>query len=375
MKKTLLFVQLFSIFLLINSCSEEILPSTDGKETAVVFATLNQKDTIHFVKITKAFYGGGNSLEIAKIPDSSYFNKVDATIKEYISGTLTRTFILKDTIVSNKNQNGAFYAPEQKLYYFKTKPSDPLINSFTNNSNSAIYKFEAIINDSELVVKGETSLVGGITISQPTPNSQSNFAFFDVSKNGYANTNISFNTGNAKRIEVKLTVEFEEFSGNNLLYTKSFDWNLATIDADNIKAFTNESVSASGQTFYTLIAQNATKDNAIDKRILKGIRVQINGASNDFQKYLIVNQPSSSLAQNKPSYSNLSVSNGHRVIGIFASRFYESIYKPKVTLFAGVALGCLNNPSMKELCQGQITGTLRFCSDNAADQNQSYFCK
>jgi hypothetical protein len=371
MKKILFVLSTFIAVLFFTSCSEEILPSTDGKETAIVFATLNQKDTVHFVKITKAFYGGGNSLEIAKIPDSSYFNKVEATVKEYISGTLTRTFVLKDTIVTNKDTNGVFYAPTQKLYYFKTNASNPLLYSQDGNIK---YKFEAKINDGELIVTGETVLVGGMTISQPTPNSQFSFAQTNVDQNGYANTNIGFNTGNAKRIEVKLFVEFEEFSQGNLLYTKGFEWNLANIDADDIKPFESKSVSANGQTFYTLISQNITNDNAIDKRILKGIKVQINGASDDFQKYLIVNQPSSSLAQNKPTHTNLKVTNGHRVIGIFASRYYESIYKPKVTNFAGIPLGCLNNPSMKELCQGKITGLFRFCSDNTADQNQSYFC-
>jgi hypothetical protein len=371
MKKLLFSIPLF-LLLFLSSCSEEILPSTDGKQTAIVYATLNQKDTVHFVKITKAFFGGGNSLEIAQVPDSSYFDQVDATVKEYVFGTLTRTFVLKDTIVQNKDTNGAFYAPEQKLYYFKTTSAAPL-----KNTEGTVYKFEASINNGEFTVKGETELVGGITISSPTPNSQFSFAQTNVAQYGYASTNIAYNTGNAKRMEVKLLVEFEEFTGSTLKYTKSFEWNLANIDADDIKANSPKSSSASGQTFYELIAQNATNDNTIDRRLLKGIKVLINGASNDLQKYLIVNQPSSSLAQNKPSYTNLSATNGHRVIGVFASRYYESIYKPKVTNFGGVSLGCLNNPSMKELCQGQFTGLLRFCSDNPADGGttpQSYFC-
>jgi hypothetical protein len=369
MKK--IFLNFFILALIVisfSSCSEEILPSTDGKSTAIVFATLNQRDSIHFVKITKAFYGGGNSLEIAQIPDSSYFNQVDATVKEYVGGALERTFVLKDTMIANKETNGAFYAPEQKLYYFKTTSANPLKNDGT------VYKLSAKLNNGELEVTGETTLVGQMTISAPTVNSQFSFAQTNVAQYGYAATNISFNTGNSKRIEVKLLVEFDEFIGANIAYTKSFDWNLANIDADDIKANTTASASASGKTFYDLIKANASNDNQISRRVLKGIRVLVNGASNDLQKYLIVNQPSSSLAQNKPSYSNLTVSNGHRVIGVFASRYYVDLYKPKVSTFGGIPLGCINNPSMKELCNGTITGLLKFCSDNPGDLNQTYFC-
>lgn len=371
MKKLFLIINFLSLLVLFTSCSEEILPSTDGKQTAVVYATLNQKDSVHFVKITKAFYGGGNSLEIAQIPDSSYFNKVEATVKEYVSGNLTRTFVLKDTIVTNKDQNGAFYAPEQKLYYFKTSSSEPLLSD-------AKYDLKVIINDGEFeVTSSKIELVSNINISIPLVNSS--FSFEKNQLQGtYASSNIMFSRGNSKKIEAKLIIEFDEYIGSNIAYNKTFSWDLANIDADELGNNANVTVEARGQLFYELVKLNVTNDNLISKRKLKGITIRIDGASNDLQKYMIVNQPSSSLAQNKPTYTNLTATNGHRVRGIFASRGYVERYKADWVFAGGSAYyTAINKNSMNELAKGTITGNLLFCTDNPVYNGanpESYYC-
>ncbi|MES2588202.1 MAG: hypothetical protein V4622_04425 [Bacteroidota bacterium] len=353
------------VSLVLFSCSEEILPSQDGKETAIIYATLDAKDSIHYVKITKAFFGGGNSEELALIPDSSYFDKVDATVKEYIGGSLTRTFTLQDTIIPNK-ESGAFYGPEQKVYYFTTTSSAPL------NSSGAVYKLEVKINGGEFVVTGQTTLVGGMTISKP-----SDFQEYKFDKNlttgVFSQTSLTINSGTAKKVEVKLYLEFDEYVDAAIKYSKSVEWRVSNVDADEL---INDNMTlnsyAEGETFYTLIKDNVTNDPQINKRQFKGIKMLINGASSDFQKYLSVNKPSSSLAQNKPSYTNLTASNGHRVIGIFASRFHEEKYK---VLYIDISTQkCLNENSMRQLCAGEITGNLLFCSPIPSDSDEPYFC-
>jgi hypothetical protein len=104
--------RILSIFilvtLLLQSCSEDVQLIGDFKETAVVYGLLNHADSLHYVKITRAFIGPGNALEIAQIPDSSYFDQVDATVTELVNGNVTRTWILKDTVVQDKDTNGVF---------------------------------------------------------------------------------------------------------------------------------------------------------------------------------------------------------------------------------------------------------------------------
>ncbi|MGV3632370.1 MAG: hypothetical protein ACO1O6_14280 [Bacteroidota bacterium] len=366
--KSIAFSLTAALLLFMSSCSEEIKPSTDGRQTAVVYCILNAKDSIHYVKINKAFYGGGDMTQTALVPDSSYFEKVDITITEYVGSTPGRSWELMDTLIENK-EPGAFYAPEQKLYYFKTEMSAPL-----SSAENTSYKLEAVINDGEFTVNGTTSLVGGMAINNPGENIAFSFSKDNPTVNGYASSPINIATGNAKKIELFLDVEFEEFQGATLLNTKKFIWKISEFE-DDIKS--QMSAGAGGQTFYELVKQNATNDPAITKRLLKGITIRVNGANNDFQKYLLLSKPSSSLAQSKPSYTNLTVTNDMRVIGIFASRYTVSRFKPKYNDPSGTGtnyVNCLNNPSMEELCTGQITGGLLFCSDNPIDVNKSYSC-
>lgn len=366
MKNNILFFFGLLSLLVLNSCSEEIKPSTDGKETAVVYAVISASDSLHYFKINRAFYGGGDAEQIALIPDSSYFKQVDATVKEYIGGFLNRTWVLKDTLIENK-EPGVFYAPEQKVYYFKTTSGQPLLTQ-----ENVVYKFEANIDNGKFTVKGETEMVGDIVITSPMDNSSFNFASDDVIKYGYNTTNVIFNTGSSKKVEVDLTIQFEEYAGSNLLQTISVPWRIGQIEAEDIKS--SMSSAAFGKTFYELIKQNATNDDNITKRLLKGINITVSGGSDHLQKYMIINKPSSSLAQTKPSYSNLTATNGMRVIGVFASRYKTSLYKQNWKQVGSVYYRCLSLTSTKELCHGAITGELFFCSNNPADNAQTYFC-
>ena len=371
-KSKFFFLFLSTATLFLTSCSEEILPSTDGKKTAIVFATLDIRDTIHFVKITKAFYGGGNQVELAKIPDSSYFKQVDAVVKEYSNGALTRTFILKDTIISNKEE-GAFYAPEQKLYYFETT-SAPLIGNGTTK-----YQFEADINNGEFKVTSERiELVHDMVINTPSTTSEIKFEK-DNNTNAYKTASFTFNAGSSKKIEAKLYIDFEEYNSvnnvDNLKYSKTIEWKIGEIESDDIPASGAVSASAEGETFYNLIKDNVSSDSDIIKRKFKGMRILINGASTELQKYLLLNKPSSSLSQSKTSFTNLTVSNGHRVVGIFASRSFQDRYR-QAWVYAGGSsyYACINTNSMQELCTGTITGGLAFCSDNPTHNTKNFFC-
>ncbi|TNE54115.1 MAG: hypothetical protein EP338_08095 [Bacteroidetes bacterium] len=352
---------------LMTSCKEEVVSKSDGRQTAVIYGLLNASEEFHFVRINRAIFGSGNALEIAAVPDSSYFDQVDATIQEIVNGTVTRTWDLKDTIIDNK-EPGVFYYPEQKLYYFRTPVGTELIDD-----GKTIYRLEAKINGGEFSVIGETTLVSNMFINAPKESSQFNFANQDVSENGYANTTISVNTGNASKLEVSLTVSFEEFIGQDLFATKSFKWVIREFEGGDLNG-TSVSTVANGKTFYELVKQNATNNPQITKRQLKSILISEYGADENLQKYMLVNKPSSSLTQSKPIYTNLTATNDMRVLGIFSSRGDYERLKPDWVQVGPTYYRCLNKNSTRELCSGTITGELLFCSDNPADQSESYFC-
>jgi len=348
------------LVIVLTSCKEDIDFNGDFQETAVVYGLLNQADSIHYIKITRAFGGSNNSLEVAQIPDSSYFPQIEVIVDEVINNNVTRSWTLGDTLLTNK-QEGVFYSPDQKVYYFKTTSAAPLVAN-------AKYKMRANVNNGEFIVYGETNLVKDLSITVPAQFAAFTFATANVNLNGYANSGIHINPGTSEVLDVRLEIAIDEYF-NGVPQQKLITWKIGELSGDQITG-TSSPFNANGKTFYQIIRDNVTNDPSINKRQLAGIRLTATGGTEDLNKYILLNKPSSTLAQNKPSFTNLSTSDGRRAVGLFSARSAVSQYKPKWT----GPYRAIDASSMKELCAGQITGGLFFCSDFAADANTPYFC-
>jgi hypothetical protein len=366
------------------SCNEKINLIGDFKETAVVYGLLDHSDSMHYVKITRAFIGPGNALELAQIEDSSYFNAVDATIEEIQGGNVLRTWTLKDTLIENKDTNGLFYAPFQKVYYFKTLPtttsssgafgtvqtSPNVMMSSLNPDNQ--YRLKAVINQGEFEVTGTTNLVNGMT----TTATSQNFTFKFASNPGeYKATSVTIsNSGNAHIVNAKLGIRIAEFIAGQAS-VKTIDWRVGESDVlpNSAKTF-----SANGVTFYNLVNSNVTDDELIDERTFSGFEITVTGGSEDLNNYITVNQPASTLAQNKPTYTNLEVTNEYRVIGIFSSIQTIKTYRPFYISPQQAFIRAIDKKSTQELCEAPITGLLQFCSkhpaDNVLGNEESFAC-
>ncbi|MFN5887053.1 MAG: hypothetical protein ACK438_03705 [Flavobacteriales bacterium] len=376
-KRLLVFLLLISLF----SCNEKVDLIGDYKETAVVYGLLDHADSLHYIKITRAFIGPGSAVDIAQIGDSSYFQQVEARVTEVVGGTITRTWLLDDTIVTNKDINGAFYAPEQKVYYFKTLPTgpnevqqtsaNPLMSSLNKD---ATYKLNIKIDNGKFEVNGETELVRGLT----SPSNTQNFTFKFANNPGeYLSQGVAaVNTfGNSFVVNAAVDVYFNEYIGVNKS-TKSFQWKLGET---NIIPGESRTFTAYGETFYTLMKKTVTPDPAITRRTFEGVQFTITGGSEALYNYMVVNAPSSSLSQSKPTYTNLTVTNGKGVVGIFSSRQTLRFYRSFFTNAAQAYIRAIDKKSTRELCLGPITGLLLFCSnhpgDNVVGSEESYACQ
>jgi hypothetical protein len=374
----------FSIMVILFSCNEQIELSGDFKETAIVYGLLDHSDSMHYVKITRAFIGPGNAVDIAQIEDSSYFNSVYATIEELEGGTVTRTWVLSDTVIENKDTNGVFFAPTQKVYYFKTLPTtistsgafgtvqtspDPQLSSLNPNAQ---YRLNADINDGLFRVSATTDLVNGLT----TNATSQNFTFKFASNPGeYKAQSVTIsNTGNAHVVNAKIGINIAEYIGEDAV-SQTIDWTIGENDVMPNSAIT---FSAQGETFYNRVIDNVTNDPLIDQRNFLGFEVVMTGGSEDLYNYITVNQPSSSLAQTKPTYTNLEVTNDYRVIGIFSSIQTIKTFRPFYVSPQQAFIRAIDKKSTQELCEGPITGLLQFCSkhpaDNVVGNEESFAC-
>ncbi|XOV67316.1 MAG: hypothetical protein ACFHU9_17000 [Fluviicola sp.] len=364
------------LLLSLNACNDKVDVIGDFQETAVVYGLLDQSDSIHFIKITRAFVGPGNALEISKIPDSNYFQNISVSITEELpGGAIGRTWTLFDTLVDTKETNGVFYAPEQKVYAFYTHEKDNSDSpTFAPLNTLAKYNLHIMIDEgqeSQFEVYGSTQIVSGITTSTDAPHYQFKFAE-DANVTGEYRASVMFvNTGNAALINSTLFIDVKSFHGNDSL-VKRIKWKLGENATDN---GTTAVFSVNGESFFELIDQ-ALEDESINvtRRVIEGITVEVVGGSEDLYTYILVNKPNNSLTQNKPTFTNLSATNEHPAIGLFSSRYTRRVYHPMVG--NNQSTRCIDYLSSMELCIGPITGSYSFCSQQPLDiaQGQPWAC-
>lgn len=368
----IVFATICSVFLF-NSCKDKIDLVGGAKESAIVVGILDQASTTHYVKITRTFIGDGqtSAIDIAQISDSSYFNQIDVKIQEVLgNGSLGRLFTLYDTIVQNKEINGVFYAPQQKVYVFHTNPSQPLLDDAT-------YKLTASIDNGRIVVTGQTDLVSGITSGTwAGVNSNLKFTASGTTLGQYASQNINVtNVGSAYKLNAKARFDYREFTTGLTDSTDHSVWyDIGEVDVT--PGFnSSQNFNFSGEIFYRRLKEAIPVSASVEKRVHTGIEIQLTGASRELANYINVNKPSSTLAQNKPKYTNLTITEGHNVIGIFAARQTVRVYKPAVG--TSHIVQSIDKKSRRELCIGPLTGPLGFCSRHVSDLSptmETWYC-
>lgn len=365
-------VAFLSIFLV--SCNEDIDFTGTASEAPVLYCLLDQNDTLHYVKLTKAFAGNNNASEVALIDDSSYYDQVDIVIEQWAGSTKIGEYQLTDTVITGKDP-GAFYSPDQKVYYFKEDNLKAIHTINTPNGSQTFnveYRLIASINNGEFKITANTELVQGTSIT--TPISQGAYAFVNYNNGttNYLQQNVKINAGNSSIVEARLQFFMDEYY-NGVPVEKSYIWKLGYMSEDAFASGGIAAFKASGETFINLVKSNVTEDPTIDKRVLKKVRLLATCGTSDLNKYILVNQPSSSLAQTKPTFTNLSTSDGRPVVGIFSSR--STIIQEKLAYNPmAQTLRAFDKNSTKELCTGPVTGLLKFCSEHISDASELYSC-
>ena len=307
MKKYIIISILFSSLLVFNSCETDFDINANYKDVTVVFGLLDQ-DSTTYIKINKAFLGEGNALIMAQIEDSSnYQNQLNVTIEERDSSNNHLNTFNLDTVTITNKEEGIFYNPYQILY----KTDAPL-----NEDN--IYKLRILNGEKEIT--SETKLVNDFNMIKPrmggtyvkfTETSQSAVEW-ESAKNG-------------KRYEVVIRFNYKEkFIDQADTVCKHIDWVLGTAKSSKTIGGEEMDMIYFGESFYLLCAQNIPYDDQsiedkVHYRLPSNVDFIISVAGEDMNTYMEVNEPSSSIVQDKPEFTN--INNG---IGVFSSRYQKT---------------------------------------------------
>jgi len=362
LKKTVSISFIFILLFIANSCKTDFSVNGPYERIPIIFGLLNTNDSIHLIKITRTFLGDGDNNEYAKIPDSNYFDVVDAKIVEFDGNVETgREWALHDTMISNKEE-GLFYYPEQKLYVFYESSLD----------ETKDYKLVADLDEGDYQIDSKTSMTS--SFSYKAQYSQSGFtfglAFGNSSQTGtYQNLRITYQQAlNAKIYLTSLVFNWRETYANSTTQDFSIKKNNIEYFQDdpsnpiNTGSIGQESPTFDGKEFYQFIRENIQPDPNVVKREFLGIDI-VTAISNEVvATYMDISQPQTTIVETKPTFTNIN-SSSDKALGIFGCRQYVWL--------KGINL---NANSIKELCIGQYTYDLNFCSTMVDHIGESFYC-
>ncbi|GEM_PF-464893 len=360
MKKLVLF---FFASLLFFCCSTDLDINAPYKNITVIYGLLNQRDSVQFVKINKAFLGEGDAYVFSQIRDSSEFNSEDLTVKmvyKVVNGDRVASFPLLDSVVTNR-EPGLFYGPEQTVYYFVDPTMyDPIEGKPVYLDQNAEYEIEVVAKGEKMTSR--TTIVNNFDIQSVDAEINSEMTVMSFNGQSYGAFELNWDAGiDGKRYEARWRFNFDEYR-NGVAEARSVTRNLARQTSTNSSSTADDfAVFISGEDFFGAIANDVPVDPAVEKRVFTGVDFLFTVANDDFNTFLTLSEPISGIVEDRPAWSN--IENGY---GIWASRFTKNVGQYRVGKK-------LNGYSLNELVNGNLTGNRMFCND-MIDQNTSYDC-
>jgi hypothetical protein len=300
MKKLSSLLLVLSALLMFNGCSNDVDINASYQEITVVYGLLDTNQDTTYLKINKAFLGDDNALIMAQIPDSSEFiEKLDVKIWEDGNESNTYTF---DTITIHNKEAGVFYNPNQIIYYSAFKPEV-----------DKTYKLRVLYKNNE--VSSETTTFSFVKDDIVTPNNNK--------KIGFVNNNLSkvvaWNRQNeSPRYDILIRFHFKEVWENSAdTVYRQIDFHSATVKS--VAGPEGESFYTGAQFFNSLATYCPYPDQGTEEKVLERytstVEYYVAAGGLELNAYMEVNEPSSSIIQDRPDYTN--ITNG---VGIFSCR-------------------------------------------------------
>jgi len=326
----------------LNSCSEDFTVAAPYRQVTVVGGILNMKDSVHYIRIQKAFMDENKSaLEMSKVPDSSFYSALVVKLYEYDSA---QTKILDSSLLSRVDLAGVGYPKDNPIndqqffttphFAYKLVKDDlsprlwyklTIHNTATGRTDTS--GFVGIVNsDSTRLFDGfyipEFQFADyQIDFSRTTPTSQFKVSPYMPRNGRMLEGYIRFHYVERNVATQEKTRKYVDYAFDNELnaITPGIRAELATLNV-NIFSFLNSSMGAAP---------------ANVERLMDSCDVFVYAASPEIYYYTLINQGQTGgiTSDNiQPNYTNFT---GTDVIGVLGSRGMRSYYGAaisKVTL-------------------------------------------
>lgn len=336
MKKAVFFLLIIPV--LFWGCSTEVDLLADWKEVPVVYGLIDRSKPKQYVRIQRAFLGPGNALEIAQQRDSIFYSQQLNVLLEELDGSenVLNTWVMQPETIPFQ-EPGDFYSGPYAVYSANTP-----LGSITGETFRIRVQYTT---DPAKNAESKTALVNDYSFT-PVISNASTVQIIRFNSN--SRVNVSWRRTNAAYYQVGLKFYYHEsyLSGSDVNKVTP-EWifgSYATSEGD----VSDINVAYDPNGFYQFLTQHIFEDPNIVSRSGDSISYTVYAGSEELYTYILVNAPSTSVVQDRPTYTN--IENG---LGIFASR--NTIIKQGLKL---------TNQTLDTLSRGHITCRLKFKDRN-----------
>lgn len=371
MKKNLSYIalSLISIICLV-SCKNDLDVFAPGEESVSVYGVLNPNESIQKIRINKVYLTDGDALEVAQ--DANQINygpgELRVTLQRFVGGSTTPTLttvgnnskkeiVLTETVVTTSGGN---FSQEQRIW----QTSDKLFNTgeykivIKNISSGKEFSAQSVMIDSvkpynimpfifaptTYPIHCGVGTSGYVAATTPGTGTQAN-AYINYNVLTQSKKITFKSVPNAKLYKVIMRFHYIDTLMDGTGIRNYVDMNFPSLTSPDIAGNDEMFVSFEVVDFYTLLASEIPKKTvgSIKHRTAHFMEYIVYACSENMNTFLLVNQPSNTIAQDKPNYTNI---NGG--VGIFASTSRTSLGKE------------LKDEFIDELSNNPITSSLTF---------------
>ncbi len=324
----ILFILAFSF----SSCDDELDITADYKEIPLVYALFDPQDSVHYMRVSKAFLDENTSaLEVAQIADSIYYQDsiTVSVVQRSEDGTLVNTFfpeLVDGNLIGLPKDSGTFANEPNLLYRLVLDLSS--VREGDPNYQDDTYEVIVENNSSGLIARGQTKIVKSFPLSFPPEGADFpiNFGAINIAGDPIKNNiNLEWLTAeNGREYEVKVNftyIDVENVQGA-IPDTQTIVW----IPSPNIVSNTSEggdqslSVNLNSKSFYSFLANNIpdVQSNFFRRLPSKAIKFSFFVAGEDLYNFVRVSRAQTGITSLQATAEYTNVENG---LGVISSRF------------------------------------------------------
>lgn len=320
MKQLFLSLSALACLFFFNACSTKVDLYADYKDIPVIYGLLDASADTNYIKIVRAFSGSDenpvDATQVALIPDSNnYPGKLNAKIYRYRNvyaneyeldaNTPDSGIMVLDTMTIHEKEPGAFYYPNQKVYY-------TTIPILANNNNKK-YRYRLEIIKGNDTVTSETGVVGGENFKILT--NQVNFVSEETDKI----SKIKFYPAdNAAVYNMELRFTYKE-NRQGVVTEKTLCHSYGMKSLEEIPYEEGAYVvNYSQNLLFDMLASAIGNDTIQVSRTFNpenSFSISLAAGGDELFSYIQINQGAGGLSQNIPDYTN--INGGY---GVFSSR-------------------------------------------------------